>query len=905
MTKDVSTQSVRCSVQMYLGVSPVRRNWRVAVAVVGALGLAAVLLPSTVGAQKVFNPGTFSLASTGGNILIGGFNLDLTPQPLPQCSDGIDNDAQIAFSGVAFPSDGIDALDPQCVAGTGAGQTKDLDDNEAAPGFQPKINVSTTGTIAADGTVNVPTSGVIFPPSWITPENPTSQTRALVKVEILPTAAATGNINPLTGVMTLNVKLRAKVSGNLWGNVLQSSCAVGTVAAPISVSFTSERMEAVGTNAALTGSKYNALTGNAILINNNFAVPGATGCLVTNFPFTDVSGLLNQTLVLPSPAGSNAAVLAGKTAPVLTKGVEAKITSSGTGGRLPFTVDFSAGTSVVAKGPATYAWNFGNGQTATTADASALYTTVGSYPVSLTVTDGDGDVSTATTTVFVSPAATTTTTTTSTTTTTVAPTTTTTTVAPTTTTTIAPTTTTTVAPTTTTTIAPTTTTTTVAPTTTTTIAPTTTTTTVAPTTTTTTVPPTTTTTTTTTTLPPIPAPTVSSVSPASGPVAGGTTVIINGTNLNGATEVNFGSAPATSFTVLSPTQISAVSPAGAPMCVEITVTTPGGVSATNTGDQFDYISLPVITSISPTKGLISGGTQVTITGTSLTDATSVKFGAAAATSFEVVSSTEMTAISPAASAGKVDLTVTTAGGISALSADDEFTYELPPTTTTTTTTTTTVAPTTTTTTTIAPTTTTTTIAPTTTTTIAPTTTTVAPTTTTTTVAPTTTTTVAPTTTTTTVAPTTTTTTVAPTTTTTVAPTTTTTTLPATADSVSVAFSGAINYTNSGNGTGDLQVLRDSSGIKSVTGLLDLPGNSGGTARVAVSINRAWILPLWFGQISVTDAGSGVATSTPVFGTISRGSTATSATTTSNWFKLGAFPNLLRPYSLNWTVTDAG
>jgi hypothetical protein len=121
----------------------------------------------------------------------------------------------------------------------------------------------------------------------------------------------------------------------------------------------------------------------------------------------------------------------------------------------------------------------------------------------------------------------------------------------------------------------------------------------------------------------------------------------------------------------------------------------------------------------------------------------------------------------------------------------------------------------------------------------------------------------------------------------------------------VAFSGAISYTNSGDGTGDLQVLRDSSGIKSVTGLLDLPGKSGGTARVAVSINRAWILPLWFGQISVTDAGSGVATSTPVFGTISRGSTATSATTTSNWFKLGAFPNLLRPYSLTWTVTDAG
>ncbi|MEI7888111.1 MAG: PKD domain-containing protein, partial [Actinomycetes bacterium] len=439
------------------------RNWRVAVAVVGALGLAAVLLPSTVGAQKVFNPGAFSLASTGGNVLIGAYNLDLTPQPLPQCSDGIDNDFQIEVNtGVAYPSDGIDALDPQCAAGTLAGQTKDLDDSEAAPGFQPKINVSITGSITSNGTVSVPISGVIFPPSWITPENPTSQTRALVKVEIVPTAAATGSIDPLTGVMTLNVKLRAKVSGNLWGNILQSTCTIGTTATPISVAFTSEFMPAIGVNAALTGSKYNPITGNAIVINNSFAVPGASGCLVQAFPYTDVSGLLNQTLVLPSPAGSNAAVLAGKTTPVLAKGVEAKITSSATGGRLPFTVNFSASTSVIAKGPATYAWNFGNGQTATTADASALYTTVGSYPVSLIVTDGDGDVSTAETTVFVSPATTTTTTTTttSTTTTTVPPTTTTTTTVPpttTTTTTVPPTTTTT------TTVPPTTTTTTTVP----------------------------------------------------------------------------------------------------------------------------------------------------------------------------------------------------------------------------------------------------------------------------------------------------------------------------------------------------------------------------------------------------------------------------------------------------------
>ena len=67
-------------------------NVRVAVVAVAVLGLAALVLPASVGAQKVLNPGAFSLQSTGGQVQIGGLGLDLTPQPLPQCSDGIDND---------------------------------------------------------------------------------------------------------------------------------------------------------------------------------------------------------------------------------------------------------------------------------------------------------------------------------------------------------------------------------------------------------------------------------------------------------------------------------------------------------------------------------------------------------------------------------------------------------------------------------------------------------------------------------------------------------------------------------------------------------------------------------------------------------------------------------------------
>jgi uncharacterized protein (TIGR03437 family) len=84
------------------------------------------------------------------------------------------------------------------------------------------------------------------------------------------------------------------------------------------------------------------------------------------------------------------------------------------------------------------------------------------------------------------------------------------------------------------------------------------------------------------------APRITGISPSGGPVAGGTLVTISGANLAGATAVNFGAA-ATSFTIDSDSQISALSPAGvAGQTVDITVATTVGVSATGSADQFTY-----------------------------------------------------------------------------------------------------------------------------------------------------------------------------------------------------------------------------------------------------------------------------------------------------------------------------
>lgn len=85
--------------------------------------------------------------------------------------------------------------------------------------------------------------------------------------------------------------------------------------------------------------------------------------------------------------------------------------------------------------------------------------------------------------------------------------------------------------------------------------------------------------------------------------------------------------------------------------------------------------LAEITSVSPSFGSIVGGTEVTITGKDLAGTTAVKFGKAPATAFTVDSETQITATVPAATVpGRVDVTVTTPGGVSTASRGARFTY---------------------------------------------------------------------------------------------------------------------------------------------------------------------------------------------------------------------------------------
>ncbi|MFH9355140.1 IPT/TIG domain-containing protein, partial [Kitasatospora sp. NPDC017646] len=144
------------------------------------------------------------------------------------------------------------------------------------------------------------------------------------------------------------------------------------------------------------------------------------------------------------------------------------------------------------------------------------------------------------------------------------------------------------------------------------------------------------------------APVVTSVSPAQGAPAGGTSVSITGSGFTGATQVRFG-ANGTNFVIASDTLITAKTPAGTGT-VQVTVTAPTGTSNQNV--LFTYTPVPSLSSLAPASGPTSGGNTVTLNGANLSGATVVMFGANPATIL-TDTGTQITVIAPAGAPSSV------------------------------------------------------------------------------------------------------------------------------------------------------------------------------------------------------------------------------------------------------------
>ena len=175
------------------------------------------------------------------------------------------------------------------------------------------------------------------------------------------------------------------------------------------------------------------------------------------------------------------------------------------------------------------------------------------------------------------------------------------------------------------------------------------------------------------------APTVSGITPSTGPLAGGVSVAITGTDFLTASEVDFGGEAAASFAVTSPTSITATAPSNVTAgTVDVTVVNETDTSAASDADQFTYVATPTLAGISPPAGPVSGGTVVDITGTGFDDASAVTFAGVPAEQFTVNSPTSISATAPGQTTPApfgATVQVTTAGGTAGdATAGDTFDY---------------------------------------------------------------------------------------------------------------------------------------------------------------------------------------------------------------------------------------
>jgi hypothetical protein len=178
-------------------------------------------------------------------------------------------------------------------------------------------------------------------------------------------------------------------------------------------------------------------------------------------------------------------------------------------------------------------------------------------------------------------------------------------------------------------------------------------------------------------------PAVTGLSPASGPATGGRTVVVRGTGFGTGTPlVRFGGTAAR-VTGHTPTSVTVVTPdvrsyARLPVTVTTTTGPAAGTSAVVPAGEYTFVS-PQVAAVVPRKGPVAGGGTVSVTGSDLNGASSVRFGTTPSPSVTVLSSTSLVArVPPGPAAGAtVHLTVTGPDGTSPAVSADRYTYARP------------------------------------------------------------------------------------------------------------------------------------------------------------------------------------------------------------------------------------
>ena len=141
-------------------------------------------------------------------------------------------------------------------------------------------------------------------------------------------------------------------------------------------------------------------------------------------------------------------------------------------------------------------------------------------------------------------------------------------------------------------------------------------------------------------------PSLLSLSPATGPAAGGTQFVALGSRLSADCTLSFGGAPAANLTLGSDGTLTGLTPAHPAGTVDVALVC--GTSRSKLARAFTYVSTPpTLTSIAPTFGSTGGGTLVRATGAHFQSGCWLFFGEQAARAVAVDSTTSLVATAPA------------------------------------------------------------------------------------------------------------------------------------------------------------------------------------------------------------------------------------------------------------------
>lgn len=129
--------------------------------------------------------------------------------------------------------------------------------------------------------------------------------------EALTLYAVTELAGPVTGGDGTNLPIKVHLINGVLGN----NCYVGSTSNPIKLHLITGKTEPPPPNVPIEGRQPEihvdelgiVHADNAIFVDNAFAAPGASGCVLTLFGFIPISinGLVNEQSGLPSPAGTN------------------------------------------------------------------------------------------------------------------------------------------------------------------------------------------------------------------------------------------------------------------------------------------------------------------------------------------------------------------------------------------------------------------------------------------------------------------------------------------------------------------------------------------------------------------------------------------------------------------------